>query len=96
MNFALKILAISLLRMYKLLIPICIGQFMINAIEVDPVKQMLIQPGREPVPVKLYKNWNTQDNCWLAKNVGKQGEGLIRGSIYDYIIPTIESTDIKL
>ena len=73
---------------------IYIGQFMVNAVEVDPVKQMLIQPGREPVPVKLSKNWNTQDNCWLAKNVGKQGEGLIRGSIYDYIVSTIDSTDI--
>ena len=69
---------------------------MVNAVEVDPVKKMLIQPEREPVPVELSKNWNTQDNCWLVKNVGNQGEGLIRGSIYDYIVPTIESIDIKL
>ena len=68
---------------------------MVNTVEVDPVKQMLIQPDREPVPVELSKNWNTQDNCWLVKNVGNQGEGLIRGSINDYIIPTIESIDIK-
>ena len=68
---------------------------MIRGIEVDPVKQMLIQPEHEPVPVEPSKNWNTEDNCWLAKNVGKQGEGLIRGSIYDYIVTNIESADVS-
>jgi len=67
---------------------------MVDGVEVDPVKEMLIQPQVEPVPVKLSKNWNSDDKCWHAKNVGNQGEGLIRGSIYDYIITTIESTDV--
>ena len=69
---------------------------MVNGVEVDPVKQMLIQPECEPVPVEPSKNWNTEDNCWLVKNVGKQGEGLIRGSIYDYIVTNIESADVSL
>ena len=69
---------------------------MTHGVEVDPVKQMLIQPEREPVPVEPSKNWNTDDNCWLAKNVGKQGEGLIRGSIYDYVVTNIESADASL
>ena len=68
---------------------------MVNGIEVDPVKQMLIQPELEPIPVEPSKNWNTDDKCWLAKNVGKQGEGLIRGSIYDYIVATVESTNVS-
>ena len=67
---------------------------MVNGIEVDPVKQILIRPELEPVPLKPSKNWNTRDNCWLAQNIGKQGEGLIRGSIYDYIVTSIESTDV--
>ena len=67
---------------------------MVNGVEVDPVKEMLIQPQVEPVPVKLSKNWNSDGECWHAKNVGNQGEGLIRGSIYDYIVTTIESTDV--
>ena len=69
---------------------------MVNGIEVDSVKQMLIQPEREPVPVEPSKNWNSEDKCWLVKNVGKQGEGLIRGSIYDYIVTNIESADVSL
>ena len=68
---------------------------MVNSVEVDPVKQMLIRPQLEPVPVEPSKNWNTEDHCWLVKNAGKQGEGLIRGSIYDYIVASIESTDVS-
>lgn len=71
------------------------GQFMVNGIEVDPIKQMLIQPELEPIQVEPSKNWNTEDECWLVKNVGKQGEGLIRGSIYDYIVATIDSTNVS-
>ena len=68
---------------------------MVNGVEVDPVKRMLIQPELQPVPVEISKNWNSKDECWLAKNAGRQGEGLIRGSIYDYIVATLESTDIS-
>ena len=67
---------------------------MVNGVEVDSTKQMLIRPGFEPVPVEPSKTWDSPDNCWLAKNVGNQGEGLIDGSIYDYIVSSIGSTDL--
>ena len=73
-----------------------IGQFMVNDVEVDSIKHMLIRPGFEPVPVKPSKTWDSPDKCWLAKNVGNQGEGLIEGSIYDYVVNSLESTDLSL
>ena len=69
---------------------------MVNGVEVDSTRKMLIRPGFESVPVESSKTWDSPDNCWLAKNVGKQGEGLIDGSIYDYIVGSIESTDLPL
>jgi len=69
---------------------------MVNGVEVDSTRQMLLRPGFEPVPVESSKNWNSPDNCWLAKNVGNQGEGLIDGSIYDYTMSSLESTDLPL
>jgi len=73
-----------------------VGQFMVNGVEVDSIRKVLVRSGFEPVPVVPYKNWNSADNCWLAKNAGNQGEGLIEGSIYNYIVNSIESTDIAL
>lgn len=70
------------------------GQFMVKGVEIDAIKQILIRPGFEPVPIKSSINWNSSDYCWVAKNVGNQGEGLIKGSIYDYIVDTVESTDV--
>lgn len=70
------------------------GQFMVKDVIIDPTKQLLIRPGFEPVHVKPSKNWNSPGNCWLAKNAGNQGEGLIKGSIYDYIVDTVESTNV--
>jgi len=69
---------------------------MVNGIEVDSTREMLIRPGFEPVPVKPSKTWDSSDNCWLATNIGNQGEGLIEGSIYSYIVNSIESTDLPL
>ena len=66
---------------------------MVNGVEVDSTKQMLIRPGFEPVPVEPSKTWDSPDNCWLAKNVGYQGKGLIEGSIYDYIVSSMDCTD---
>ncbi|XP_065890575.1 uncharacterized protein [Dysidea avara] len=73
-----------------------LGQFMITGVEVDSTRKMLIRPGFESVPVEPSKTWDSPDNCWLVKNVGNQGEGLIEGSIYDYIVSSIESTDLSL
>ena len=69
---------------------------MVNGVEVDSTRNMLIRPGFEPVPVVQSKTWDSPDNCWLAKNVGNQGEGLIEGSILDYTVSYIESTDLPL
>jgi len=69
---------------------------MVNGVEVDSTRNMLIRPGFEPVPVVQSKTWDSPDNCWLAKNVGNQGEGLIEGSILDYTVSSIESTDLPL
>ena len=70
------------------------GQFMAKDVVIDATKQMLIRPGLEPVPVRPSKYWNSPGKCWVAKNVGNQGEGLIKGTIYDYIVDTIESTNV--
>ena len=67
---------------------------MVNGVAVDSTRKMLLRPGFEPVPVESSKTWDSPDNCWLAKNVGNQGEGLIEGSIYDYTVSSIESTDL--
>ena len=71
-----------------------IGQFISKNIKIDTTKQLLIRPGFEPVSVKPSKNWNSPDNCWVAKNVSNQGVGLIKGTIYDYIVDIIESTEM--
>lgn len=68
------------------------GQFIAKDIEIDTTKQLLIRPGLEPVPVKSSKNWNSSGKCWVAKSRGNQGEGLLKGTIYDYIVDIIEST----
>ncbi|XP_065890879.1 uncharacterized protein [Dysidea avara] len=73
-----------------------LGQFMVNGVEVDSTRKMLIRPGFESVPVTPSKTWDSPNNCWMAKNVGNQGEGLIEGSIYDYIVNSIESTVLPL
>ena len=69
---------------------------MVNGVEVDSTRKMLIRPGFESVPVTPSKTWDSPNNCWMAKNVGNQGEGLIEGSIYDYIVNSIESTVLPL
>ena len=69
---------------------------MVNGVEVDSTRKMLIRSGFEPVPIEPSKTWNSPDNCWLTKNVGNQGEGLIEGSIYDYIVSSIDSTNLLL
>ena len=70
------------------------GQFIAKDIEIDTTKRLLIRPGLEPVPVKPSKNWNSSGKCWVAKSTGDQGEGLIKGNIYDYIVDIIESTQM--
>jgi len=71
---------------------------MVKGIEVDTVKEILIRPGFESVPVKSTSTWVYNDRqtgspCWLAMNVGHQGEGLIEGNILDYLVDDILTDD---
>ena len=68
-----------------------------KGIEIDSQKEMLIFPDdRDPVPVtkdtKMIGNSNKP--CWKAMNNGVQGEGLIKGSILDYIAMNILEDNI--
>ena len=63
-----------------------------KGIEIDSQKEMLIFPDdHDPVPVtkdtKMIGNSNKP--CWKAMNNGIQGEGLIKGSILDYMVMNI-------
>ena len=63
-------------------------------ITVDPIKQILIRPGFEAVPVMKEKKWQYSEKasgeCWKVMNVGHQGERLIEGTILDYIVDDIK------
>ena len=81
---------------------ICLGQFFRNGVEVDTVRKILIMPNKEPVPVMRRPVWSfmereTADDqlCWTAMNSGYQGEGLIDGTYFDYLVDDVLSTDIK-
>ena len=68
-----------------------------KGIEIDSQKEMLIFPDdRDPVPVtkdtKMIGNSNKP--CWKAMNNGVQGEGLIKGSILDYMVMNILEDNI--
>jgi len=74
------------------------GQFMVKDIEIDPMKEILIRPGFESVPVEKTTAWSynkgqTASRCWKAMNPGHQGEGLIEGSILNYIVDNILEKD---
>ena len=64
-------------------------------ITVDPVKEILIRPGFDAIPVIKDKKWRYNDEeasseCWRAMNVGHQGEKLIDGTILDYIVEDVK------
>ena len=62
-------------------------------ITIDPVREILIRPGFEAIPVIKDKKWRYNEEpiseCWRVMNVGHQGEGLIEGTILDYIVDDI-------
>ena len=69
-----------------MLIFIFIGQFIKQGIEIDTQREMLIfSDGHLPLPV-INDSSMTNRQCWRVANYGNQGEGLIRGSIFDYIV----------
>ena len=72
------------------------GQFMIKGMAVDPIKKILTYPdGRDPVAVEM-DDVMTGKKCWKAMNPGHQGEGLIKGSILDYMVSNLLKDDFKL
>ena len=71
---------------------------MVKGIEIDAVKGILIRPGFESVPVEKTVTWSynkdqTTGPCWKAMNPGHQGEGLIEGTILNYIVDNILEKD---
>ena len=69
---------------------------MTKGIEIDIQKKMLIFPDHhDPVAVvrdtKMSGNLNKA--CWKAMNNGVQGQGLIKGSILDYLVSNILESD---
>ena len=69
---------------------------MVKGRVIDHVKKILTYPdGRDPVPVEM-DNVMTGKKCWKAMNPGYQGEGLIKGSILDYMVSNLLEDDFKL
>ena len=78
-----------------------LGQFFCEGHNIDEVRKLLLFPTaeREPVPVMRRPIWSfmeresgTPDHlCWMAMNVGYQGEGLIQGHYLKYICPDLFS-----
>lgn len=72
-----------------------LGQFLTKGIEIDPLKAILIRHSDlEPVPILRSEGWDFKNGqpiikCWKAMNVGNQGEGLIEGSVSDYMLQSI-------
>jgi len=79
-----------------------IGQFFRKGVEIDTVRKILILPGKEPVLLMRRPVWSCiecevagDQLCWTAMNPGYQGEGLIDGTYFDYLMNDILSTDFK-
>ena len=70
---------------------------------LDEVRKILILPGKEPVPVQRKPLWafmeremdNSNHLCWVAMNPGYQGDGLIDGTYFDYLVDDVLSTEFK-
>jgi len=70
-----------------------------KGITIDTEKEMLIySDGRDPVPVTKDSTMtgNGGKLCWKAMNPGHQGEGLIEGKIFDYVVPHLFSKDLTI
>ena len=69
---------------------------MVKGMAIDPMKKILTYPGgRDPVPVEK-DDVMTGKTCWKAMNPGHQGEGLIKGSVLDYMVSNLLDEDFKL
>ena len=69
---------------------------MVKEMVIDPIKKILTYPdGHDPVPVEK-DDVMTGKRCWKAMNPGHQGEGLIKGSVLDYMVSNLLEDDFKL
>ena len=73
-------------------------------VNMDPndvvLDKILIIPGKEHVPVQRKPLWpfmelDSTNFCWVAMNPGYQGEGLIDGHYFDYLVDDVLSTEFK-
>ena len=80
------------------------GQFFQQGVFVDKVRKIVVLPGKEPVPVQRKPVWAFMERempsddsqfCWTAMNRGYQGEGLIDGTYFDYLVDDVLSTEFK-
>ena len=72
------------------------GQFFRKGIEIDEVRKILVMPGKNPVPIMRKPVWSFMEReqiddqlCWTAMNPGYQGEGLIDGKYFDYLVDDV-------
>ena len=70
---------------------LCLGQFMGQGVMIDEIKSILIRPNFPPIPVvkSSYQSAEMTKRCWKSMNVGNQGQGLIEGTILDYVVPSL-------
>ena len=69
---------------------------MVKGMDVDPIKKILTYPdNRNPVAVEM-DSVMIGKTCWKAMNPGHQGEGLIKGSIFDYVVTSVLEDDFKI
>ena len=69
---------------------------MVKGMAIDPIRKILTYPdNHDPVAVEMDQAM-TGKKCWKAMNPGHQGEGLIRGSILDYMVSNLLENDFNL
>ncbi len=74
--------------------------------EIDEIRKILIMPNKEPVPVMRRPLWSFMERedkqdrddqlCWTAMNAGYQGEGLIDGTYFDYLVDDVMTGELKM
>ena len=68
---------------------------MVKGIAIDPIRKILTYlDNHDPVAVEMDEVM-TGKKCWKVMNPGHQGEGLIRGSILDYMVFNLLKDDFK-
>ena len=79
-----------------------LGQFFRKGVELDEVRKILLIPNKEPVPVMRRPVWSFMERqnidsqlCWAAMNPGYQGEGLIEGTYFDYLVDDVMTPNFQ-